>query len=90
MSLRTLFPEQLDAAQVQALLTGGVGPRPIALASTVSPEGVRNLAPFSFFNAFCAHPADGRLRPQPPGPRRRASRTPTGTPWPPGSSSSPR
>jgi len=56
MSLRTLFPEQLDAAQVQALLTGGVGPRPIALASTVSPEGVRNLAPFSFFNAFCAHP----------------------------------
>jgi flavin reductase (DIM6/NTAB) family NADH-FMN oxidoreductase RutF len=56
MSLRTLFPEQLDAAQVQAVLTGGVGPRPIALASTVSPEGVRNLAPFSFFNAFCAHP----------------------------------
>jgi len=56
MSLRTLFPEQLETAQVQALLTGGVGPRPIALASTVSPGGVRNLAPFSFFNAFCANP----------------------------------
>jgi len=29
-----------------------VAPRPIALASTVSAEGVRNLSPFSFFNAF--------------------------------------
>jgi flavin reductase (DIM6/NTAB) family NADH-FMN oxidoreductase RutF len=29
-----------------------VGPRPIGWVSTVSPEGVRNLAPYSFFNAF--------------------------------------
>lgn len=56
MAIRTLFPEQLDPVQNLALLTGGVGPRPIALASTISPEGVRNLAPFSFFNAFGAHP----------------------------------
>jgi flavin reductase (DIM6/NTAB) family NADH-FMN oxidoreductase RutF len=33
-----------------------VGPRPIALASTVSDAGVRNLAPFSFFNAFGSNP----------------------------------
>ena len=29
-----------------------VGPRPIGWISTVSLEGVRNLAPYSFFNAF--------------------------------------
>jgi len=56
MAFRTLFPEQLDPAQTGALLTGGVGPRPIALASTISPGGVRNLAPFSFFNAFGSNP----------------------------------
>jgi flavin reductase (DIM6/NTAB) family NADH-FMN oxidoreductase RutF len=56
VAFRTLFPEQLDPGQNQALLTGGVGPRPIALASTVSPDGIRNLAPFSFFNAFGANP----------------------------------
>jgi flavin reductase (DIM6/NTAB) family NADH-FMN oxidoreductase RutF len=56
VAFRTLFPEQLDPVQTLALLTGGVGPRPIALASTLSPEGVRNLAPFSFFNAFGANP----------------------------------
>jgi flavin reductase (DIM6/NTAB) family NADH-FMN oxidoreductase RutF len=33
-----------------------VGPRPIALASTRSPDGLRNLAPFSFFNAFGSNP----------------------------------
>jgi flavin reductase (DIM6/NTAB) family NADH-FMN oxidoreductase RutF len=38
------------------LLIGSIGPRPIAFVSTVSPEGVRNLAPFSFFNAVCGNP----------------------------------
>ena len=56
MAFRTLLPEQLDPLQTGALLTGGVGPRPIALASTRSLDGVRNLAPFSFFNAFGANP----------------------------------
>ncbi|MCE1229094.1 MAG: flavin reductase family protein [Firmicutes bacterium] len=31
-------------------------PRPIALASTVDAQGRRNLAPFSFFNAFGSNP----------------------------------
>jgi flavin reductase (DIM6/NTAB) family NADH-FMN oxidoreductase RutF len=53
---RTLLPADLDPIRTGALLTGGVGPRPIALASTISPEGVRNLAPFSFFNAFGSNP----------------------------------
>ncbi|MEO3935264.1 flavin reductase family protein [Dermatophilaceae bacterium Soc4.6] len=29
-----------------------VGPRPIGWIGTLSPQGVRNLAPYSFFNAF--------------------------------------
>ncbi|WP_417234190.1 flavin reductase family protein [Arthrobacter sp.] len=33
-----------------------VGPRPIGWIGTLSPEGVRNLAPYSFFNAFSYTP----------------------------------
>jgi len=33
-----------------------VGPRPIGWISSVSAAGVRNLAPYSFFNAFNYHP----------------------------------
>ncbi len=38
------------------LLVGSIVPRPIGFISTISPEGVANLAPFSFFNAVCADP----------------------------------
>src|SRR5215469_3684830 len=38
------------------LLIGSVVPRPIAFVSTISPEGIPNLAPFSFFNAVCGNP----------------------------------
>jgi flavin reductase (DIM6/NTAB) family NADH-FMN oxidoreductase RutF len=33
-----------------------VGPRPIGWISSLSPGGVANLAPYSFFNAFCYTP----------------------------------
>ena len=33
------------------VLTGVIVPRPIAFVSTMSPDGVVNLAPYSFFNA---------------------------------------
>ena len=33
-----------------SVLTGVIVPRPIAFASSISPDGVVNLAPFSFFN----------------------------------------
>lgn len=33
-----------------------VAPRPIGWMSTLSPEGVANLAPFSYFNAFSQSP----------------------------------
>jgi flavin reductase (DIM6/NTAB) family NADH-FMN oxidoreductase RutF len=39
-----------------SLLTGCVVPRPIAWVSTMSADGIANVAPFSFFNAFGANP----------------------------------
>jgi flavin reductase (DIM6/NTAB) family NADH-FMN oxidoreductase RutF len=42
-------PDTLDPQSCYKLLTGSVVPRPIAWTSTVSAEGVHNLAPFSFF-----------------------------------------
>ena len=38
------------------VLTGVIVPRPIAFVSTVSSDGVVNLAPFSFFNAVSSSP----------------------------------
>ena len=38
------------------LLIGSIVPRPIGFISTVSPNGVYNLAPFSFFNGVCSEP----------------------------------
>ena len=34
-----------------------ITPRPIAWVSTISPGGVTNLAPFSYFNGVCSRPA---------------------------------
>ena len=48
--------KDLSVKEVHRLLIGGVGPRPIALVSTLSEEGIPNLTPFSFFNAFGANP----------------------------------
>ena len=38
------------------LLIGSIVPRPIGFISTISPNGVYNLAPFSFFNGVCSEP----------------------------------
>ncbi len=46
----------IDPANVYKLLTATVVPRPIAWVSTISPEGVQNLAPFSFFNVLGDEP----------------------------------
>jgi flavin reductase (DIM6/NTAB) family NADH-FMN oxidoreductase RutF len=40
---------QLAPMEAYRLLTNMVAPRPIAFVSTLSPEGIPNLAPFSFF-----------------------------------------
>jgi len=49
-------PEGLSPAERYKLLIGGIVPRPIALVSTISPGGVANLAPFSFFNGVGSDP----------------------------------
>ena len=38
------------------LMIGSILPRPIALVSTCSPDGILNLAPFSYFNGVCSNP----------------------------------
>ncbi len=49
-------PSNLDSRSVYKLLIGSVVPRPIAWTSTISPEGIRNLAPFSFFTVASREP----------------------------------
>jgi flavin reductase (DIM6/NTAB) family NADH-FMN oxidoreductase RutF len=49
-------PEELSARELYKLMIGTVVPRPIAWVSTISRDGVRNLAPYSFFNAVSADP----------------------------------
>ncbi|MBX3102700.1 MAG: flavin reductase family protein [Bacteroidetes bacterium] len=49
-------PADTEPRQLYAFLTGVIGPRPIAFASTIDAEGNPNLAPFSYFNMFSARP----------------------------------
>lgn len=49
-------PAELTMADCHRLLLHCVAPRPIAFASTLSGEGVPNLAPFSYFMAGGANP----------------------------------
>ena len=48
--------KKTPVVDVYHLLVGIVTPRPIAWVTTVDPQGVVNLAPFSFFNAVCTNP----------------------------------
>ncbi len=49
-------PESLTPSDRYKTLIGTIVPRPIALVSTISPDGRPNLAPFSFFNGVCGTP----------------------------------
>jgi len=49
-------PKELSIGALHGHLVGAIGPRPIALASTIDAEGRPNLSPFSFFNVFGANP----------------------------------
>jgi flavin reductase (DIM6/NTAB) family NADH-FMN oxidoreductase RutF len=57
-----IAPEKLDPRSRYKLLIGSVVPRPIAWTSTVSREGVRNLAPFSFFTVASRNPPIGNYK----------------------------
>lgn len=48
--------QDLNAQDCYRLLVSGVIPRPIAWISTVSAEGVGNLAPYSFFTVASCYP----------------------------------
>lgn len=62
-------PDKLSAYQSYKLLIGSVVPRPIAWVSSVSAEGVNNLAPFSFFTVVSRQPPmlSVTIEPQPDG-----------------------
>tara|TARA_Y100001954_G_scaffold110315_1_gene119693 strand:+ start:19 stop:912 length:894 start_codon:yes stop_codon:yes gene_type:complete len=49
-------PKDLSTKDLHGYLLSSVGPRPIALVSTIDSEGRPNLSPFSFFNVFSANP----------------------------------
>jgi flavin reductase (DIM6/NTAB) family NADH-FMN oxidoreductase RutF len=49
-------PKDLGISDVYQLITRAVAPRPIAFVSSMSRDGVGNLAPFSYFNAGGANP----------------------------------
>ena len=44
-------PKNLEQKSIYKLLTGIIIPRPIGWISTISEDGITNLAPFSYFNA---------------------------------------
>ncbi len=52
----TINPEETKTKDLHQFLLGIVAPRPIAFVSTVDENGVPNLAPYSFFNAFSSNP----------------------------------
>ncbi|GMU96062.1 flavin reductase family protein [Ignavibacterium album] len=54
--MKSIIPSEISVPEVQRLLQSGIGPRPIALVSTISKNGANNLTPFSFFNVFGANP----------------------------------
>jgi flavin reductase (DIM6/NTAB) family NADH-FMN oxidoreductase RutF len=55
-STTTFLTTDLTGVDGYKLLTGLVVPRPIGWIGSVSPDGVHNLAPYSFFNAVSGDP----------------------------------
>ncbi len=49
-------PKEHSLAETHKLMIGSILPRPIAFVSTLSKNGIENLAPFSYFNGICSDP----------------------------------
>jgi len=49
-------PAEHPFSDTHKLMIGSIVPRPIALVSTTSINGINNLAPFSYFNGVCSKP----------------------------------
>ena len=56
MGFKEIVPGELPGREAYHLLTSLVVPRPIGWVSTISPAGVRNVAPHSYFNAISSKP----------------------------------
>lgn len=54
--MKTIHLAELTPNQRYHYMLGTITPRPIALVSTISPEGLPNVAPYSFFNVFSGTP----------------------------------
>lgn len=49
-------PNEHHFSETHKLMIGSIVPRPIAFVSTISKDGINNLAPFSYFNGVCSNP----------------------------------
>lgn len=49
-------PAREEPANIYKLMIGSIVPRPIAFVSSISADGILNLAPFSFFTGVSANP----------------------------------
>lgn len=56
MKMRRILPDEIATKDLHQYVVGSITPRPIAFVSTIDEKGVRNLAPYSFFNAFSSNP----------------------------------
>ncbi|MBH8596811.1 MULTISPECIES: flavin reductase family protein [unclassified Thermoactinomyces] len=54
--MRTIDPGKQSKKENYKLLIGSILPRPIAFVTSLSPEGIVNAAPFSFFNVIATDP----------------------------------
>ena len=56
MSMRIITPGEIETKDLHQFIVGAIAPRPVAFASTMDENGVANIAPYSFFNAFSSNP----------------------------------
>ncbi len=61
--VRTFDSSTTDPVKLYSMLVHAVAPRPIALVSSLSEDGIANLAPFSFFMAGGASPCSVAVSP---------------------------
>jgi flavin reductase (DIM6/NTAB) family NADH-FMN oxidoreductase RutF len=52
----SLNPDKMSERENYKFLIGSIIPRPVALVTTLSKDGIVNVAPFSYFNIISANP----------------------------------
>jgi len=56
MEMLHINPKDTNHKDFHQFILGTVAPRPIAFVSTLDENGIQNLAPYSFFNAYSSNP----------------------------------